>query len=143
MDHGRLPAVPSVRLRRDVGQVALLAMMAVAFAVILVARFTGEPGQGGGAIATTSASPGATLAVATEVPASAAPTPAPSDSITPAPSVTPAPSSTDRATTYTVRRGDTLSGIAAEFGTTVKELADLNDISDPSRLRVGQVLRLP
>ena len=40
-------------------------------------------------------------------------------------------------------RGDTLSGIAAEFGTTVKVLARLNDIDDPRTLRVGQVLELP
>ena len=149
MDHGRLSAVPSVRVGRDLGQGALLAMMAIAFAVILIARFTSEPGSGAGAVATGSPSPSpdATRAVATGAPAPSAPTPTatPIDGPTPAPSVTPGPSpaGTDHATTYTVRRGDTLSGIAAEFGTSVKELADLNDIADPSRLRVGQVLRLP
>ena len=45
--------------------------------------------------------------------------------------------------TYKVKRGDTLSGIAARFGTTVKVLVELNDIKDPSKLRVGQVLKLP
>ena len=39
--------------------------------------------------------------------------------------------------------GDTLSGIAARFGTTVKVLAELNGIADPSLIRVGQVLVLP
>lgn len=147
MDHGRLPAVPSVRMRREVGQVAIVAMMAIAFAVILVARFTSESGQGAGVIANGSPSPSATLAapgVAVSA-APTAPTASPSATTTPPSSVTavPSPTATVRATTYTVRRGDTLSGIAAEFGTSVKELADLNDISDPSRLRVGQVLRLP
>ncbi len=41
------------------------------------------------------------------------------------------------------RRGDTLSGIAAEHGTTWQVLAQLNKIDDPRRLRVGQVLDLP
>jgi LysM repeat protein len=45
--------------------------------------------------------------------------------------------------TYKVRSGDTLSAIAARFGTTVRALVDLNGITDPSRLRVGQVLKLP
>ncbi len=45
--------------------------------------------------------------------------------------------------TYTVRRGDTLSGIAGEFGTTVKAIMDRNGIEDPRQLRVGAVLELP
>ena len=47
------------------------------------------------------------------------------------------------ATTYTVRRGDTLSGIAATYGTTSKVLAQLNHIKNPAALRVGTVLQLP
>ena len=47
------------------------------------------------------------------------------------------------AATYRVRSGDTLSAIAARFGTTVAVLRKLNDIEDPSLLRVGQLLRLP
>ena len=42
-----------------------------------------------------------------------------------------------------MKRGDTLSGIAATYGTTIKKLAALNHITDPSKLRVGQVLKLP
>ena len=45
--------------------------------------------------------------------------------------------------TYTVKAGDTLSGIAARYGTTVEELVRLNRITDPNRIYVGQVLRLP
>jgi LysM repeat protein len=45
--------------------------------------------------------------------------------------------------TYKVKRGDTLSEIAAEYGTTAKKLMKLNDIDDPTKLRVGQVLELP
>jgi lysozyme len=46
------------------------------------------------------------------------------------------------ATSYTVVRGDTLSGIAARFGTTTRNLMTLNGISNANLLRVGQVLRL-
>lgn len=45
--------------------------------------------------------------------------------------------------TYKVKKGDTLSGIAAKYGTTVKVLTELNNIKDPRLLRVGQILKLP
>ena len=44
--------------------------------------------------------------------------------------------------TYTVRRGDTLSGIAARFGTTVARLVAINQIPDEDLIAVGQVLTL-
>lgn len=43
---------------------------------------------------------------------------------------------------YVVARGDTLSGIAARFGTTVAALARANGIKNPNLIRVGQVLRV-
>ena len=43
-------------------------------------------------------------------------------------------------TTYTVRRGDTLSAIARRFGTTVARLARDNAIADPDRIYAGQKL---
>ena len=46
-------------------------------------------------------------------------------------------------TCYTVVRGDTLSAIARQYRTTVAVLAQLNGISDPNRIYVGQVLRIP
>lgn len=45
--------------------------------------------------------------------------------------------------TYQVRSGDTLAAIAARFNTTVEELVKLNDLRDPGRLEVGQMLRVP
>lgn len=45
--------------------------------------------------------------------------------------------------TYTVKSGDTLSGIAVRFGTTAYALATLNGISNQNLIRVGQVLKLP
>ena len=41
----------------------------------------------------------------------------------------------------TIRRGDTLSGIARRYGTSVSRLCRLNSISASTTLRVGQVLR--
>ncbi len=45
--------------------------------------------------------------------------------------------------TYTVQRGDELRHIAADHGVTMRSLLKINDVPDPDRLRVGQVLRLP
>ena len=44
--------------------------------------------------------------------------------------------------TYTVQSGDTLSGIAAKFGTTYQSLASINGIADPNTIYVGQVLKI-
>lgn len=43
---------------------------------------------------------------------------------------------------YTIRRGDTLSGIGARYGVDVGTLASRNGITARSRLRPGQVLRV-
>lgn len=51
-----------------------------------------------------------------------------------------------RAKTYTVKRGDTLSAIAARKlgkASRWREIAKLNGIRDPRRLKVGKVLKLP
>lgn len=41
-------------------------------------------------------------------------------------------------TTYIVQPGDTLSGIAARYGTTYQSLAAINNIADPNRIYPGQ-----
>jgi LysM repeat protein len=43
---------------------------------------------------------------------------------------------------YTVKKGDTLSGIASMYGTTWKELAAYNGLDNPNKLVVGQDLRI-
>jgi LysM repeat protein len=45
--------------------------------------------------------------------------------------------------TYTVKPGDTLSGIADLFGVTVDDIVRANNIADPNALQVGQVLIIP
>ena len=47
------------------------------------------------------------------------------------------------AQTYTVKEGETLFEIALRFGLTVKELADVNGITNPALIRPGQVLVIP
>lgn len=57
---------------------------------------------------------------------------------TPKPTPAPAP----EARTYTVQGGDTLSGIAAKYGTTYQHLASINGISNPNLIYAGQVLKI-
>ena len=45
--------------------------------------------------------------------------------------------------TYIVRAGDTLAGIAAQFGVPLAELERVNNITDPNLLNVGQRLIIP
>ena len=43
---------------------------------------------------------------------------------------------------YTVKKGDTLSAIAKQYGTTYQEIAKANGISDPNKISVGQKLTI-
>ncbi len=70
-----------------------------------------------------------------------APAPAITPAITPAVPQPPAPREAKDGN-YTVQRGDTLYGIALSFGVDARELARWNGIDDPSRLSVGQSLRV-
>ena len=164
LDHGRVAiGLPALRGERGAGQQGgLVALMAVAFAAIVVARLsTGGPGLtpvqavGGAASPSPGASPAPTVRpAATDAPTrtlvptevEATPTPAPaeaSDMPSEAPSEAPSQAPPEAPRTYTVRSGDTLMGIAGEFGTTVAELMELNGIENARLLRVGQVLDLP
>ena len=44
--------------------------------------------------------------------------------------------------TYTVVRGDTLSGIGARFGVSWRHLATINEIPNPDRISIGQQIKL-
>lgn len=57
-------------------------------------------------------------------------------------SVSSAPIQAPATSTYTVNSGDTLSSIAAKFGTSYQALASLNGISNPNLIYVGQTLRV-
>jgi nucleoid-associated protein YgaU len=42
-----------------------------------------------------------------------------------------------------VQRGETLTDIARLYGVQASEIGELNEIEDPDRIFVGQVLRIP
>ena len=46
-------------------------------------------------------------------------------------------------TVYTVQKGDTLSKIAAKYGTTYQKLASYNGIANPNIINVGQKIKIP
>lgn len=49
---------------------------------------------------------------------------------------------TNQISYYTVKRGNTLDQIAAEYGTTVNEIAGLNGIRNPNLIFTGEVLKI-
>jgi nucleoid-associated protein YgaU len=161
LDHGHFAVtIPSLGSQRGLGQMALLGLMAVAFAALVLARIPAGPGstpaQGsprlpGGAAGAPSVSIGPT-AKPTKAPVGASQAPSrtlvpteakPSPTARPSAKSSGAPTPIPGATTYTIKRGDTLSDIATRFGTTWQVLAEINGIKDPGRLRIGQVLDLP
>jgi len=136
LDRGRWPAIPAVIL----------------VLTLLVLAASGLRPSSPAAVESTP-TPGPTAQAAQ--PTGAA-TPAPTEASTPAPTGTPsspppsaAPSARPTATpsvaftTYKVRSGDTLSGLASRFHTTSRAIADLNGISVTSTLHIGQVLKIP
>jgi LysM repeat protein len=75
-------------------------------------------------------------------PVAPAPSPKASKSAKPA-AAKDAKAASDGTRTYTVKPGDTLSGIADRFGTTVTEIEDLNADDDLTTLTPGQKLTVP
>ena len=74
------------------------------------------------------------------IPTAVPPTPTP----TLVPTAEPVPiTTTDSYITYVVQAGDTLSQIAVDHNTTVAAIAQLNGITNPSTIFVGQRLRIP
>ena len=46
-------------------------------------------------------------------------------------------------TEHTVKKGETLSEIAARFGASWRKIAEINNIEDPKKLRIGSVIKVP
>jgi LysM repeat protein len=151
---GGIAGVRTALAGREI-QAALAGLLALALVLVLVVRFNGSGGSAAVAGASSSPRPSAGASAspsnatasgaaasggaASQAPTKTAkPTPRPTTKATPKPSKTPA-----AARTYRVKPGDTLSGIATTYGTTVATLMRINNITDARSLRVGQVLKLP
>lgn len=74
----------------------------------------------------------------TNPPVASGPTPAPA----PEPAVTPEPEPASKNLEYRVEAGDSLNQIAGKFGVSVAQLQELNGITNPNLIRVGQLLRI-
>ena len=60
------------------------------------------------------------------------------------PTTTKKPTATNKNNTvYVVKSGDTLSAIAAKYGTTYQKLAEYNNIDNPNIIYVGQKIKIP
>jgi LysM repeat protein len=127
--------VTRLQFDRTSGQVALIGLMLVAFAVVAIARFSagGSTGSSPGpsAVAVASASPRPTPSR----------TPGASADASSVPSVAPSAGPSFR-TTYTVKKGDTLVGIANKYKTTAAKIRTLNGLKS-NTLKAGQVLKIP
>jgi LysM repeat protein len=134
LDRGRWPAIPAVIL-----VLTLLVLAASGLRPTSPAAVESSATPGASATHAPASTPGPTLSSSPE--ATSTPATTPTAQPTARPTGLPAPSAAF--TTYKVKSGDTLSGIASSFGVTVREILDLNGISIDSKLRVGQVLKIP
>ncbi len=113
-----------------------------------------------GACSRPGTSPTSTATASPTVPTAATPTrsiaPSVAPSVPPAPSAAPVTSSAPSAAPvssaapasrpgqkYVVQPGDTLSGIAEQFGVTMQQLIDANSLQNPDLLLPGQELIIP
>lgn len=150
LDRGR-PSLRALLAHRSITQLGLVLLMALAFLVLALARLSAS-GDGGVLLSSpsgtsqVSAAPSSPASVSLTAPAVAAselaslPLASTATASGPTASRGPSPAASRR---YRVVAGDTLSGIAARFGVSLRALQQANGISDPSRLRVGTVLVIP
>jgi hypothetical protein len=124
----RFEAYPAIKSERRMPGIPKVAIWAGLLALAAVALFLIPPlllggGDGG---------------------ASASPTPRGTAAVSDAPSPSPTRAPEPTPTTYTVKKDDTLSGIAAKYKVTVDDLLAANpDLKDPNRLQIGDKIVIP
>jgi LysM repeat protein len=136
LDRRRWPAIPAVVL---IGTLFTLAVSGLNGASKPVSATAGPSGP--------AVTPGLTAEPTPRPTGTPEPEPTSASTTAPsaAPSQTPAGSQGPTASfrTYKVKSGDTLSGIASQFGTTSRAIAELNGITVSTTLHIGQVLSIP
>lgn len=135
-------SLPTEGAARRLAAPVTVVVVGAALGALVLSRGPLAPGTSGAGDDGQSATPIASAAPASAVP-TAGSTSNPTARPTARPTASPAPTPPPRPRTYKVQPGDTLTAIAARFDTTIKELAALNGITNPSLIRVGQVLKLP
>jgi LysM repeat protein len=135
--------MPSNGVARRLAAPVTVVVVAAALGALLLARGPLAPGSSGAGDDGPSATPMGSAAAAATARPTTLPTAAPTARPTARPTATTAPTATPRPRTYRIKPGDTLTAIAARFGTTATKLAALNNIKNPSLIRVGQVIKLP
>jgi len=75
--------------------------------------------------------------------ATATPSPTATSTRRPTPTRTPTATATPEPVTYTVVAGDSMGAIARAHGVELEDLLAVNDIDNPSRISVGQVIIIP
>ena len=145
-------AIPSYRVFRG-SLVALLVGSIVAVWLLVLPPSASDkdqpPSSIAGIVQTATARPSGTTAPSASPAASATGTARPGSPTptggTPAATSTPTPTATatPAAGTYTVKQGDTLTGIADQTGSTPEAIQRANNITNPTSLQVGQVLTIP
>jgi lysozyme len=143
------PASRSRRTRWSVadGTVILVTVVLIAITASIGSRFLVRNSQdmdpelvpAGIEVSAGSPSPLGSLASNAASSASPAVTPSPVPSRRLSPTLTPSASPE----IHVVRFGETLTSIARRYGTTVTALVELNEIDNPSLIRVGQQILIP
>lgn len=131
--------LPSAAVYR--GSVLAL-IVATVIALYLLARPPAAPAESDVARPIPTNTPAITATATPTPPAPAGAVATPSPMATPT-AVQPTPTATPAVRTYTVQPGDTLSDVAARFGTTVEAILALNPGVRPETLQPGTELRLP
>ena len=124
-----------------------LPLLLVLLAIAIIGGFAAGPWAlrqlTGGDAPTPSAAGGALASAAPSAQPTVLPTTAPSPVASPTATPLSSPQPSARPAFYIVQPGDSLGSIANRFGTTVQRLQQLNHISNPNRISVGQKILLP
>jgi LysM repeat protein len=115
----------------DPAPAAVVGILALALLVVLFA--TGTLGR----------QPTTAVGGDTPIPSPSAPSPSPTPTASPTAPPTPSPTVAPTTRVHVVQRGENLSKIAQQYGVTVAEIVEANDLTNPSQINVGQELIIP